>query len=163
MADNDRSVDRPESADQEPDDLNRLDRPEAHRAGDAPVLIAHGEMWAAPLPPPSLLVEYDRVVQNGAERILSMAEKQSDHRMRMEATEVSSEHTLAQRGQWIGMAVVLAVLMLAGYLAYLGATTTAAVVAGTDVVGLAAVFVYGSIRKRSAREVDLDDAELMVE
>ena len=92
-----------------------------------------------------------------------MAERQSDHRMRMEAAEVSSEHTLAQRGQWIGMAVVLAVLVLAGYLAYLGATTAAAVVAGTDVVGLAAVFVYGSVRKRSTREVDVEDAELMVE
>ena len=138
MADNDRPDDRLEAAGQESDDRNRIDRPEAHRAGDAPVLIAHEEMWAAPLPPPSLLVEYDRVVQNGAERILSMAENQSVHRMRMEAAEASSEHTLAQRGQWIGMVVVIAVLVLAGYLAYLGATTAAAVVAGTDVVGLAA-------------------------
>ena len=120
-------------------------------------------MWAAPLPPPSLLVEYDRVVQNGAERILSMAENQSVHRMRMEAAEASSEHTLAQRGQWIGMVVVIAVLVLAGYLAYLGATTAAAVVAGTDVVGLAAVFVYGSIHRRSVREIDVEDAELIVD
>ena len=162
MADNDRPGDRLEPRGQEAD-LDGLDRPDSDTAGDAPVLIAHGEMWAAPLPPPSLLVEYDRVVQNGAERILSMAEKQSNHRMRMEATEVSSEHTLAQRGQWIGMAVVLAVLMLAGYLAYLGATAAAAVVASIDVVGLAAVFVYGSVRKRSAREIDVEDAELIVE
>ena len=125
--------------------------------------IAHGAMWAGPIPPPELLAEYDQVIPNGAERILSMAEKQSDHRMRMEVAEVSSEHTLAQRGLWIGMTVVFAVLVLTGYLAYLGATTAAAVVASTDVVGLAAVFVYGSVRKRSAREVDVDDAELIVE
>ena len=92
-----------------------------------------------------------------------MAERQSNHRMKIEAAEVSSNHSLAMRGQWIGMAVVIAVLVLAGYLAYLGATTAAAVVAGTDVVGLAAVFVYGSIRKRAAREIDVEDAELIVE
>ncbi len=83
--------------------------------------------------------------------------------MRMEATELSSEYTIAKRGQWIGMVVVLAVLMLAGYLAYLGATAAAAVVAGIDVVGLAAVFVYGSVRKRSTQEVDVEDAELIAE
>lgn len=163
MVDNDRPRDRLEPTGDKPDDLNKPDQPEAYEAGDAPVLIAHGEMWAAPLPPPSLLLDYDQVVRDGAERILSMAEKQADHRMRMEAAEVSSDHTLAKRGQWIGMAVVLAVLVLAGYLAYLGATTAAAVVAGTDVVGLAAVFVYGSIRRRTSREVDVDDAELIVE
>ncbi len=92
-----------------------------------------------------------------------MAERQADHRMKIEAAEVSSDHSLAKRGQWIGMIVVFAVLGLAGYLAYLGATVAATVVAGIDVVGLAAVFVYGSIRKRSAGEIDVEDAELTLE
>ena len=92
-----------------------------------------------------------------------MAERQSNHRMEMEAKENASDHVLAQRGQWIGMAVVLCVLALAGYMAFLGATTAAAVVAGIDVVGLAAVFVYGSLRKRAVSEVDVEDADLTVE
>lgn len=92
-----------------------------------------------------------------------MAEKQLDHRMRIEAAEVSSDHALAQKGQWMGLIVVVAVLVLAGYLAYLGAIAAAATIAGIDVVGLAAVFVYGSIRKRATREVDLEDADLIVE
>ena len=92
-----------------------------------------------------------------------MAERQSNHRMEMEATETASDHILAQRGQWIGMVVVLCVLALAGYMAFLGATIAAAVVAGIDVVGLAAVFVYGSLRKRATSEVHAEDADLTTE
>ena len=120
-------------------------------------------MWSGPLPPPSLLVEYDKAVANGAERILSMAERQSNHRMEVEAAEIASDHILARRGQWIGMVVVLSVLALAGYLAFLGATAAAAVVAGIDVVGLAAVFVYGSLHKRDTSEVYVEDADPTVE
>ena len=57
----------------------------------------------------------------------------------------------------------LAVLVLAGYMVYLGATTATVAVIGIDLVGLAAVFVYGSLRKRVIREVHVDDADLIVE
>ena len=89
MADQDRLDERPSSSGLPQNELDQLDRSEDPLAGDAPVLIAHGAMWAGPIPPPELLAEYDQVIPNGAERILSMAEKQSDHRMRMEAAEVS--------------------------------------------------------------------------
>ena len=92
------------------------------------------------MPPPALLVEYNDAVANGAERVISMAERQTSHRMKMEAKTFESDHRLAQTGQWIGLAVVLAVLALAGYMAYLGATTAAVAVIGIDVVGLAAIW-----------------------
>ena len=34
------------------------------------------QAFSGPLPPPSMLAEYNNVVQNGAERIMVMAEKQ---------------------------------------------------------------------------------------
>ncbi len=115
-------------------------------------------MWYGPLPPPAALNEYKDVVADGAERIVSMVEQQTIHRMKMEEMIVESDLRLAQRGQWIGLAVVLAVLAIAGYMAYLGATTAAAVVAGIDLVGLAAVFVYGSLRGRVI-QIEDDDPE----
>ena len=163
LADEVRPDNRRESTGYPPNELDRVDQLADPTAGDDPVLIAHQAMWSGPLPPPSLLVEYDKAVANGAERILSMAERQSSHRMEMEATEVASDHILAQRGQWIGMVVVLSVLALAAYMAFLGATAAAAVVAGIDVVGLAAVFVYGSIRKRATTEIQVEDADLTSE
>ena len=74
----------------------------------------------------------------------------------------ASDYSLARTGQWIGLVVVLAVLVLAGYMAYLGATTAAVAVVGIDLVGLAAVFVYGSLNKRVIHHVQVDDADLTV-
>ena len=82
-----------------------------------------------------------------------MAEAQARHRMKIEEKTLESDRRLAQTGQWIGLVVVLAVLVLGGYMAHLGATTAAVATIGIDVVGLAAVFVFGSLRKRVIHEV----------
>ena len=92
-------------------------------------------MWSGPLPPPTLLAEYNDAVPDGAERIVSMVERQTAHRMEMEARTAKYDHRLAHTGQWIGLTVVLAVLVLAGYMVYLGATT-AAVAAGLTSLAL---------------------------
>jgi uncharacterized membrane protein len=92
-----------------------------------------------------------------------MAERQAGHRMEMEAKTLDSDHRLAQTGQWIGLIVVLAVLALAGYIAYRGATTAAVAVIGIDLVGLAAVFVYGSLRKRVIHEIHVEEDDLIAE
>ncbi|MGD7036319.1 DUF2335 domain-containing protein [Methylotuvimicrobium buryatense] len=36
--------------------------------------------WQGPLPPPSTLREFDDIIQNGAERIMRMAEIEQQHR-----------------------------------------------------------------------------------
>ena len=66
---------------------------------------------------------------------------------------------MQREGQWFGLIVVLAVLGLAAYMAYLGATWEAATVAGIDVVGLAAVFVYSRLNRRTQehQSTDTDD------
>ena len=64
-------------------------------------------MWSGPLPPPTLLAEYNDAVPDGAERIVSMVERQTAHRMEMEARTAKYDHRLAHTGQWIGLTVVL--------------------------------------------------------
>ena len=122
--------------------------PDVPQSGDTPSVLALSETWSGPLPHPSDLAAFNDVVQNGAERIIAMAENRAAHDMEMERLEQASEARLAIWGQWLGLAVVLGVLILAAYMANLGATTAAAVVTGVDLVGLAAVFVLGSSRRR---------------
>lgn len=50
---------------------------------------------------------------------------------------------VALRGQVSGLIAVIAVLILAGYLAYLGHPVAGSIIAGIDVVALAAVFAGG--------------------
>ncbi len=82
--------------------------------------------------------------------------------MAIETKIVESDYKLAQMGQWIGLTVVLATLALAGYAAYLGAVTAAVTIVGVDIVGLAAVFVYGSFfHKRAVREIHAENADAL--
>ena len=37
--------------------------------------------WRGPLPPPSALQSYEEVLEGSADRILKMAEKQTEHRI----------------------------------------------------------------------------------
>ena len=121
-------------------------------------ILVQQESWSGPLPPPDVLLEYN-FVENGAERIFRMAERQSEHRMRMEDKALDSDNSILTRGQWFGLIVVLAVLGLAGYMAYLGATAAAAAVVAIDVVGLAAVFVYSRLSRRDVQERQPNDTD----
>ncbi len=95
-----------------------------------------------------------------------MSEREFEHQLDMESgqldmerDQIASDNSLAMRGQWIGFAVVLASLCLAGYMAYLDEAVVAAVIAGLNLVGLAGVFVYGGLRRRAAQRhmQDTDD------
>lgn len=132
-------------------------------AADDTVLVASRQTWSGPLPPPAMLAGYNDAVAGGAERILSMVENQNTHRMKMESVTLAGDQKLAERGQWIGLIVVIAVLLLAAFMAYLGATAMAAAVVAIDIVGLAAIFIYGSIRNRVVREIQVEDGDVIVE
>lgn len=47
--------------------------------------------FSGPLPPPSIIQGYENVIPGAAERILAMAEKQSEHRQLMERTMIQSD------------------------------------------------------------------------
>ena len=52
-----------------------------------------------PLPDPNTLAEYNNIIPNGAERIMAMAEKQSDHRMKMESEVIHRQMNQSTAGQ----------------------------------------------------------------
>lgn len=64
--------------------------------------------WQGPLPPPNVVKAFDNVVENGAERIFRMAEKEQEHRHRMEGLQADAEFNAQSRGQWLGFAVSFA-------------------------------------------------------
>lgn len=47
--------------------------------------------FSGPIPPPNIIKGYEEILPGAADRIISMAEKQSEHRQQMEQTMVSSE------------------------------------------------------------------------
>ena len=52
-------------------------------------LIAVSQEFAGPIPPPSMMKQYEGTLPGSADRILKMAENQSEHRQWMEKKELS--------------------------------------------------------------------------
>lgn len=77
--------------------------------------------WEGPLPPPATLADFNNIVENGAERIVQMAEKEQAHRIRMDEESLDATRRDFGRGQIIGG--VLATFSIAGsiYTAHIGA------------------------------------------
>ena len=135
-------------------------------------LMAEFTALSGPLPPPEMLAQYEEILPGAAERILSMAERQAEHRQKMERDESNADRALKRdesesdraldgeelrlthrremSGIVAGAAVVFGVLVTAVILAFLGATTPAAWLGGSSLAALAGVFVYG-VRQHDAR------------
>jgi uncharacterized membrane protein len=75
-----------------------------------------GARWQGPIPPPALIQQYNEVIENGAERIMAMAETAQAAEIEMGRAWVAEN----RRGQWLGAAVSMAALVLAAVLGAFG-------------------------------------------
>ena len=113
--------------------------------------------WSGPLPPPSALQSYEDVLSGSADRILTMAEKQTDHRIYMESTALKGTF---QRSYWgLAAGFVISAIVIGGgiYVISLGHDWAGVSVIGLNLVGLASVFVLGSTSRRAQRHERLEN------
>ena len=131
-----------------------------HPADQATSQVVHkatmSAQYSGPLPLPSHLREYDDIVPGAAERILSMVERQSQHRQELEKIVVKGD----TRRSWAGLVFggFLAICCVGGGVAlcFFGQSVAGATIATASVVGLAGVFVYGPHSRRAEREEKQD-------
>ncbi|MFA7448737.1 MAG: DUF2335 domain-containing protein [Weeksellaceae bacterium] len=105
---------------------------------------------SGPLPDAESLIQYNSVIPDGADRIMKMAEKQQDHRIRIETKLVSSQSKQSFLGQLFGLIIGLFGIGCGTFLAYSGETTVGGIIAGGTVVSLVSVFVIG--KRRQSKE-----------
>jgi len=89
--------------------------------------------YSGPIPPAQELGEYDRIIPNGADRIMSMAEREQAHRHDLERRDadrldrvVDNDILLSRRGQQFGGWLFFGLIGLAGVLVYQGELAAAA-------------------------------------
>ena len=111
------------------------------------ILSATTQAFSGPLPPPDILVKYNSVVPNAAERIITMAETQAAHRQRIESKVIESNIKNSRLGLHYGLIIGLA-SVLGGVVCIMYAHE----IGGTGLSSLVGVFVYGSIQKKKERE-----------
>lgn len=114
------------------------------------------EHYSGPLPPPQMLEQYNKVVPNGAERIMAMAEKQLDHRHELESVVIKSRAKSERLGTHY--AFILAVLFGLGavYLIKLGQNAAGISVLIGDIIALAGVFIAGRYMQKKENEKKIE-------
>lgn len=101
------------------------------------------ESFSGPIPHPELLQKYDKVQPGFAERIVSMSEKQLDHRINCETKVVDGAVAESKRGQNYGLTVCILFLIATVFLGYLGHDWLAGSIGCGTLVSLVAIFVTG--------------------
>jgi uncharacterized membrane protein len=109
------------------------------------------QQFTGPLPPPEILRQYDEIVPGLAERMVQAMEAQTFHRHKLESATVYGNVSAQRTGQYFAGVLALAGVVGTVVLGLAGKQAAAAVLGGSDFVGLAGVFIYGRRSQRQER------------
>lgn len=77
--------------------------------------------WSGPLPPPAALEHFNSIIPNGADRIMTLVEKEQEHRIAHETTALRAQITDFRTGMVLGAILALLCIVGAVYCAFIGA------------------------------------------
>ena len=115
-------------------------------------LKVQGVQYSGPIPPPAMLEQYDKIVPGAAERILKMAEEQSEHRRSLEKKAIHSDSRNSIMGIVSALVITLSALCVVVYAITAGQAEVAKFVAGGVIVSLVSAFIYGTRSRRLERQ-----------
>ncbi len=127
--------------------------------------------FTGPIPPPGLLEQYNKFLPNAADRILSMAEKEQEHRHKMQEKLVDSqvldqrqERTEIRVGQILGFLIGVVSIVAGSYTAISSSSTATSAAGGviglSGVAGLVSVFVIGRGKQQKAQYRQLENSNI---
>lgn len=119
----------------------------------APGLVVNRQnFFSGPLPHPTDLEHYNRIIPGAAERILTMAENQSKHRQGLEAQVIKSDIANSKLGLIFGFIVGLGGIISGALIIIFSGQIVGGFISFTSLAALVGVFVYGSKQRRKERE-----------
>ena len=128
---------------------------DASEISDIMVLQRTTEISQGPLPPPKILKEYDKIVKDGAERIMRMAEKEQESRLEEKRLNGESNRRLMERkidyfkrGQWMALVVAFIMIGMTILFAFSDFMTLAIITLSSSLVGVTALFVYSNSQQK---------------
>lgn len=116
------------------------------------ISVSQVTQYSGPLPPPELLAQYQAVIPGLADRLIDRFEKQSDHRMELETFTIRQDAFRANMGVICGLIVALVMIAASWDVMRHGQALAGSLLAGTTIVSLVGVFVYGSISRTAERK-----------
>lgn len=107
---------------------------------------------SGPLPPPELMRDYNAIIPNGAERIMNVFEKQSDHRMKLERWTIGWQLAQSQLGQFFAFLLGLSAIGGSIYCILQGHEWGGAFLAGGGLTSLVVAFLKGKEQQKESLE-----------
>ena len=104
-----------------------------------------------PIPHPSILEGYEKIVSGAANRILAMAEANAKHTHALEIKALEIKSAEIKRGQIFGFSIGLAALGVCVYALIVGAHGTATSIGGITLVGLVSAFILGRLPSKKEK------------
>jgi len=102
-------------------------------------------MYSGPLPPADEIAAYEQTCKGAADRIISMAEKSLSNRIANEQYIIKEDAKQVGRGQIFGFVLALFFGAIAFALGLQGHDVLAGIIAGSDIVALAIIFVLNKV------------------
>lgn len=101
--------------------------------------------WSGPLPSPEDFEKYEKVMPGSMDRVLTLMERQADHRMDKEAKELDAKIHQSRKGQMIGAVLVTLFGCFSFILGMFGHDSVATGLGVATVVSLAVIFVLKQV------------------
>lgn len=107
--------------------------------------------FTGPIPPPSIIEGYERVLPGSADRIIAMAEKQSEHRQKMESKMISAESRDSLLGVifafLLGMGCIIAAVIMVYKAPENGGAIAGALLGVTGIGSITSGFIINTRRQ----------------
>jgi uncharacterized membrane protein len=101
--------------------------------------------YEAPLPPPQMLAEYERVLPGISDRMVRRMESQSEHRQGLENQTIGANIAGEKRGQIIAGVLALVAILASFYLIATGKDRYGIYIFITTFASLVTIFIAGKI------------------
>ena len=124
-----------------------------------PVGVVSASLYSGPLPPASEMEKFEAICPGSADRIITMAEKQSEHRQKIEYKVVNASNCRSILGVISALLISISAIALCGYCICLGYSATACVIFGTTLASIVYAFVYGTDSNRQERKEKMNEAQ----
>lgn len=103
--------------------------------------IIVSERHSGPLPSPRSFGQYEDILPGAADRILSMAEKEQQHRHDVDDDLLTKEFSLRRWGQVLAFLALVALIIVIGLMAHWGHARWASLLGGVTIVSVVSAFL----------------------
>lgn len=121
--------------------LRPLLRPDKSDEAERVIGTVLHKFHSGPLPAPEDLAQYETISPGAAHRIISMAERNMEHRHSMEKALVEREYGLRTRGQWLAIMALFSMITLIAFTFWLGQPIAGSILGGATLAAITGMFL----------------------